>query len=159
RRASAEDSERSPSLSAADAQRWPVAVHQHPGSLSVPPEPARLKPLDPCVPSPWEPCCLCPPATRRRPLRGWAGDGGPLHGRPEQQERQREEPEAPLAHQRAALEAHRAVSAKKKGSKKVQPNGNYQNTITQLNNENLKKSQSCANLSTSPRTRAPRPSA
>ncbi|XP_076007811.1 cyclin-dependent kinase 5 activator 1b [Genypterus blacodes] len=41
-----------------------------------------------------------------------------------------------------------AVSAKKKGSKKVQPNGTYQNNITQLNNENLKKSQSCANLST-----------
>lgn len=40
-----------------------------------------------------------------------------------------------------------AVSAKKKGSKKVQPNANYQNNITQLNNENLKKSQSCANLS------------
>uniref|UniRef100_A0A3Q3FEP9 Cyclin-dependent kinase 5 activator 1 n=1 Tax=Labrus bergylta TaxID=56723 RepID=A0A3Q3FEP9_9LABR len=41
-----------------------------------------------------------------------------------------------------------AVSAKKKGSKKVQPNANYQNNVTQLNNENLKKSQSCANLST-----------
>ncbi|KAF7665052.1 hypothetical protein LDENG_00157410 [Lucifuga dentata] len=41
-----------------------------------------------------------------------------------------------------------AVSAKKKGSKKVQPNGTYQNNITHLNNENLKKSQSCANLST-----------
>nr|XP_057921885.1 cyclin-dependent kinase 5 activator 1b isoform X1 [Doryrhamphus excisus]XP_057921886.1 cyclin-dependent kinase 5 activator 1b isoform X1 [Doryrhamphus excisus] len=39
-----------------------------------------------------------------------------------------------------------AVSAKKKGSKKVQPNGTYQNNVTQLNNENLKKSQSCANL-------------
>ncbi|XP_030611141.1 cyclin-dependent kinase 5 activator 1b isoform X3 [Archocentrus centrarchus] len=41
-----------------------------------------------------------------------------------------------------------AVSAKKKGSKKVQPNGTYQNNVTHLNNENLKKSQSCANLST-----------
>ncbi|KAJ3607354.1 hypothetical protein NHX12_024405 [Muraenolepis orangiensis] len=41
-----------------------------------------------------------------------------------------------------------AVSAKKKSSKKVQPNGNYQNNVTHLNNENLKKSQSCANLST-----------
>ncbi|KAK0153033.1 Cyclin-dependent kinase 5 activator 1 [Merluccius polli] len=42
-----------------------------------------------------------------------------------------------------------AVSAKKKGSKKVQPNGNhYQSNVTHLNNENLKKSQSCANLST-----------
>ncbi|XP_063077182.1 cyclin-dependent kinase 5 activator 1b [Engraulis encrasicolus] len=42
-----------------------------------------------------------------------------------------------------------AVSAKKKGSKKVQPNANgYQNNVTHLNNENLKKSQSCANLST-----------
>ncbi|XP_059893529.1 cyclin-dependent kinase 5 activator 1-like [Gadus macrocephalus] len=40
-----------------------------------------------------------------------------------------------------------AVSAKKKSSKKVQPNG-YQNNVTHLNNENLKKSQSCANLST-----------
>ncbi|KAL4659898.1 cyclin-dependent kinase 5 activator 1 isoform X1 [Arapaima gigas] len=41
-----------------------------------------------------------------------------------------------------------AVSAKKKGSKKVQPNTTYQNNVTHLNNENLKKSQSCANLST-----------
>ncbi|MBN3313824.1 CD5R1 kinase, partial [Atractosteus spatula] len=41
-----------------------------------------------------------------------------------------------------------AVSAKKKGSKKVQPNSAYQNNVTHLNNENLKKSQSCANLST-----------
>ncbi len=40
-----------------------------------------------------------------------------------------------------------AVSAKKKGSKKVQPNTGYQNNVSQLNNENLKKSQSCANLS------------
>ncbi len=40
-----------------------------------------------------------------------------------------------------------AVSAKKKGSKKVQPNSGYQNNVSQLNNENLKKSQSCANLS------------
>ncbi|XP_077482178.1 cyclin-dependent kinase 5 activator 1b isoform X1 [Stigmatopora argus] len=40
-----------------------------------------------------------------------------------------------------------AVSAKKKSSKKVQPNGNYQNNVSHLNNENLKKSQSCANLS------------
>ncbi|XP_028332251.1 cyclin-dependent kinase 5 activator 1b [Gouania willdenowi] len=38
-----------------------------------------------------------------------------------------------------------AVSAKKKSSKKVQPN--YQSNVTHLNNENLKKSQSCANLS------------
>ncbi|MBN3308761.1 cyclin-dependent kinase 5 activator 1b [Amia ocellicauda] len=41
-----------------------------------------------------------------------------------------------------------AVSAKKKSSKKVQPNSAYQNNVTHLNNENLKKSQSCANLST-----------
>ncbi|KAG7459617.1 hypothetical protein MATL_G00212580 [Megalops atlanticus] len=41
-----------------------------------------------------------------------------------------------------------AVSAKKKGSKKVQPNCAYQSNVTHLNNENLKKSQSCANLST-----------
>ncbi|KAJ8264650.1 hypothetical protein GJAV_G00152060 [Gymnothorax javanicus] len=41
-----------------------------------------------------------------------------------------------------------AVSAKKKGSKKVQPDATYQSNITHLNNENLKKSQSCANLST-----------
>ncbi|EPY80271.1 cyclin-dependent kinase 5, regulatory subunit 1 isoform 1-like protein [Camelus ferus] len=33
-----------------------------------------------------------------------------------------------------------AVSAKKKNSKKVQPNSSYQNNITHLNNENLKKS-------------------
>ncbi|PNI47271.1 CDK5R1 isoform 3, partial [Pan troglodytes] len=38
--------------------------------------------------------------------------------------------------------------AKKKNSKKVQPNSSYQNNITHLNNENLKKSLSCANLST-----------
>uniref|UniRef100_H3ARD9 Cyclin-dependent kinase 5 activator n=1 Tax=Latimeria chalumnae TaxID=7897 RepID=H3ARD9_LATCH len=41
-----------------------------------------------------------------------------------------------------------AVSAKKKSSKKVQPNSSYQNNVTHLNNENLKKSLSCANLST-----------
>ncbi|CDQ90898.1 unnamed protein product [Oncorhynchus mykiss] len=41
-----------------------------------------------------------------------------------------------------------AVSAKKKSSKKVQPNATYQNNVTHFNNENLKKSQSCANLST-----------
>ncbi|KAJ8345498.1 hypothetical protein SKAU_G00296910 [Synaphobranchus kaupii] len=41
-----------------------------------------------------------------------------------------------------------AVSARKKGSKKVQPNAAYQNNVAHLNNENLKKSQSCANLST-----------
>ncbi|XP_028844761.1 cyclin-dependent kinase 5 activator 1b [Denticeps clupeoides] len=41
-----------------------------------------------------------------------------------------------------------AVSAKKKGSKKVQPNAAYQNNVAHLNSENLKKSQSCANLST-----------
>ncbi|XP_029429616.1 cyclin-dependent kinase 5 activator 1 [Rhinatrema bivittatum] len=41
-----------------------------------------------------------------------------------------------------------AVSAKKRSSKKVQPNSSYQNNITHLNNENLKKSLSCANLST-----------
>ncbi|KAL8175634.1 UNVERIFIED_CONTAM: Cyclin-dependent kinase 5 activator 1 [Gekko kuhli] len=41
-----------------------------------------------------------------------------------------------------------AVSAKKKNSKKVQPNSSYQNNVTHLNNENLKKSLSCANLST-----------
>ncbi|MGH0147247.1 UNVERIFIED_CONTAM: hypothetical protein FKN15_011606 [Acipenser sinensis] len=41
-----------------------------------------------------------------------------------------------------------AVSAKKKSSKKVQPNSAYQNNVTHLNNENLKKSLSCANLST-----------
>ncbi|PWA21716.1 hypothetical protein CCH79_00003327 [Gambusia affinis] len=40
-----------------------------------------------------------------------------------------------------------AVSAKKKSSKKVQPNATYQNNVSHLNNENLKKSQSCANLS------------
>ncbi|XP_078079902.1 cyclin-dependent kinase 5 activator 1-like [Mustelus asterias] len=40
-----------------------------------------------------------------------------------------------------------AVSSKKKNSKKVNPN-NYQNNVTHLNNENLKKSLSCANLST-----------
>ncbi|XP_067825197.1 cyclin-dependent kinase 5 activator 1b [Heptranchias perlo] len=40
-----------------------------------------------------------------------------------------------------------AVSTKKKNSKKVNPN-NYQNNVTHLNNENLKKSLSCANLST-----------
>ncbi|KAF1594816.1 Cyclin-dependent kinase 5 activator 1, partial [Eudyptes moseleyi] len=32
-----------------------------------------------------------------------------------------------------------AVSAKKKSSKKVQPNGGYQSNVTHLNNENLKK--------------------
>ncbi|XP_043911173.1 cyclin-dependent kinase 5 activator 1 [Protopterus annectens] len=41
-----------------------------------------------------------------------------------------------------------AVSTKKKNSKKVQPNSSYQNNVTHLNNENLKKSLSCANLST-----------
>uniref|UniRef100_A0A8C4SJR3 Cyclin-dependent kinase 5 activator n=1 Tax=Erpetoichthys calabaricus TaxID=27687 RepID=A0A8C4SJR3_ERPCA len=41
-----------------------------------------------------------------------------------------------------------AVSAKKKSSKKVQPTSTYQNNVTHLNNENLKKSLSCANLST-----------
>ncbi|XP_074045057.1 cyclin-dependent kinase 5 activator 1 [Macrotis lagotis] len=49
-----------------------------------------------------------------------------------------------------------AVSAKKKGSKKGQPHGGagggagggYQSNVTHLNNENLKKSLSCANLST-----------
>uniref|UniRef100_A0A8C3UKJ9 Cyclin-dependent kinase 5 activator 1 n=1 Tax=Catharus ustulatus TaxID=91951 RepID=A0A8C3UKJ9_CATUS len=41
-----------------------------------------------------------------------------------------------------------AVSAKKKSSKKVQPNGGYQSNVTHLNNENLKKSLSCANLAT-----------
>ncbi|KAJ8251824.1 hypothetical protein GJAV_G00225820 [Gymnothorax javanicus] len=41
-----------------------------------------------------------------------------------------------------------AASARKKSSKKVQPNCGYQNNVAHLNNENLKKSQSCANLST-----------
>ncbi|CAL8304854.1 unnamed protein product [Lota lota] len=50
-----------------------------------------------------------------------------------------------------------AVSAKKKSSKKVQPNGNYQNNVTHLNNENLKKSQSCANLSTFAQDQSPPP--
>ncbi|XP_051928128.1 cyclin-dependent kinase 5 activator 1b isoform X2 [Hippocampus zosterae] len=40
-----------------------------------------------------------------------------------------------------------AASAKKKGSKKVQPNATYQSDVSHLNSENLKKSQSCANLS------------
>ncbi|XP_048416549.1 cyclin-dependent kinase 5 activator 1-like [Stegostoma tigrinum] len=40
-----------------------------------------------------------------------------------------------------------AASAKKKSSKKVNPNS-YQSNVTHLNNENLKKSLSCANLST-----------
>uniref|UniRef100_UPI00398EF546 cyclin-dependent kinase 5 activator 1-like n=1 Tax=Pristiophorus japonicus TaxID=55135 RepID=UPI00398EF546 len=40
-----------------------------------------------------------------------------------------------------------AASTKKKSSKKVNPNS-YQNNVTHLNNENLKKSLSCANLST-----------
>ncbi|XP_017746372.1 cyclin-dependent kinase 5 activator 1 isoform X2 [Rhinopithecus roxellana] len=55
-----------------------------------------------------------------------------------------------------------AVSAKKKNSKKVQPNSSYQNNITHLNNENLKKSLSCANLSTfaqPPPAQAPAPPA
>ncbi|XP_051894901.1 cyclin-dependent kinase 5 activator 1b [Pristis pectinata] len=47
-----------------------------------------------------------------------------------------------------------AVSTKKKNSKKVNPN-NYQNNVTHLNNENLKKSLSCANLSTFAQTQAP----
>ncbi|XP_067869282.1 cyclin-dependent kinase 5 activator 1-like [Heterodontus francisci] len=52
-----------------------------------------------------------------------------------------------------------AVSTKKKNSKKVNPN-NYQNNVTHLNNENLKKSLSCANLSTfgQPQAPAQRPS-
>ncbi|XP_045557926.1 cyclin-dependent kinase 5 activator 1-like [Salmo salar] len=37
---------------------------------------------------------------------------------------------------------------RKKGSKKVQPNGNNENNVTHLNNKNLDKSQSCTNLST-----------
>ncbi|XP_065278818.1 cyclin-dependent kinase 5 activator 1 [Emys orbicularis] len=41
-----------------------------------------------------------------------------------------------------------AVSAKKKHSKKVQPSGGYQSNVAHLNSENLKKSLSCANLST-----------
>uniref|UniRef100_A0A673Y8P0 Cyclin-dependent kinase 5 activator 1 n=2 Tax=Salmo trutta TaxID=8032 RepID=A0A673Y8P0_SALTR len=36
---------------------------------------------------------------------------------------------------------------RKKGSKKVQPNGNNDNNVTHLNNKNLEKSQSCTNLS------------
>ncbi|XP_038635256.1 cyclin-dependent kinase 5 activator 1b [Scyliorhinus canicula] len=47
-----------------------------------------------------------------------------------------------------------AVSSKKKNSKKVNPN-NYQNNVTHLNNENLKKSLSCANLSTFAQPQAP----
>ncbi|XP_041073474.1 cyclin-dependent kinase 5 activator 1-like [Carcharodon carcharias] len=47
-----------------------------------------------------------------------------------------------------------AVSTKKKNSKKVNPN-NYQNNVTHLNNENLKKSLSCANLSTFAQPQAP----
>ena len=37
---------------------------------------------------------------------------------------------------------------RKKGSKKVQPNGNNENSVTHLNNKPLEKSQSCTNLST-----------
>ncbi|KAE8575394.1 hypothetical protein XENTR_v10003819 [Xenopus tropicalis] len=40
-----------------------------------------------------------------------------------------------------------AVSSKKRQPKKGQANGSYQNNITHLNSENLKKSISCANLS------------
>ncbi|XP_063816070.1 cyclin-dependent kinase 5 activator 1-like [Pseudophryne corroboree] len=40
-----------------------------------------------------------------------------------------------------------AVSSKKRQPKKSQTNGGYQNNVTQLNSENLKKSLSCANLS------------
>ncbi|KAL9823740.1 LOW QUALITY PROTEIN: cyclin-dependent kinase 5 activator 1 [Geothlypis trichas] len=50
-----------------------------------------------------------------------------------------------------------AVSAKKKSSKKVQPNGGYQSNVTHLNNENLKKSLSCANLATFAPPPAPPP--
>ncbi|KAM4622604.1 cyclin-dependent kinase 5 activator 1-like [Discoglossus pictus] len=39
-----------------------------------------------------------------------------------------------------------AASSKKRQSKKTQTNGCYQNQVAQLNNENLKKSLSCANL-------------
>ncbi|XP_032090675.1 cyclin-dependent kinase 5 activator 1 [Thamnophis elegans] len=52
-----------------------------------------------------------------------------------------------------------AVSAKKKNSKKVQPNSSYQNNITHLNNENLKKSLSCANLSTFAQNQGSQPTA
>nr|XP_034993074.1 cyclin-dependent kinase 5 activator 1 [Zootoca vivipara] len=52
-----------------------------------------------------------------------------------------------------------AVSAKKKNSKKVQPNSSYQNNVTHLNNENLKKSLSCANLSTFAQTQGAQPPA
>ncbi|KPP72541.1 cyclin-dependent kinase 5 activator 1-like [Scleropages formosus] len=41
-----------------------------------------------------------------------------------------------------------AVSAKRKGSKKVQPDSTYQNNVSNLNNQNIKKSQSCADLAT-----------
>ncbi|KAM4692401.1 cyclin-dependent kinase 5 activator 1 [Rhinophrynus dorsalis] len=40
-----------------------------------------------------------------------------------------------------------AVSSKKRQPKKTQPNSSYQANVTHLNNENLKKSLSCANLS------------
>ncbi|KAJ8254584.1 hypothetical protein COCON_G00211960 [Conger conger] len=40
-----------------------------------------------------------------------------------------------------------AASAKKKGSKKGQADGAYQSSVAHLNTENLKKTQSCANLS------------
>ncbi|KAJ7313492.1 hypothetical protein JRQ81_004911 [Phrynocephalus forsythii] len=52
-----------------------------------------------------------------------------------------------------------AVSAKKKNSKKVQPNSSYQNNVTHLNNENLKKSLSCANLSTFAQNQSAQPPA
>ncbi|XP_007658555.2 cyclin-dependent kinase 5 activator 1 [Ornithorhynchus anatinus] len=41
-----------------------------------------------------------------------------------------------------------AASAKKKGSKKAPPAAGYRDNVTHLNHENLKKSLSCANLST-----------
>ncbi|XP_078385936.1 cyclin-dependent kinase 5 activator 1-like [Cetorhinus maximus] len=47
-----------------------------------------------------------------------------------------------------------AASTKKKNSKKVNPN-HYQNNVSHLNNENLKKSLSCANLSTFAQPQAP----
>ncbi|MEE6527517.1 hypothetical protein FKM82_028930 [Ascaphus truei] len=40
-----------------------------------------------------------------------------------------------------------AASTKKRQPKKAQPAGGYQNNVTHLNSENLKKSLSCANLS------------
>ncbi|KAL4657850.1 cyclin-dependent kinase 5 activator 1-like [Arapaima gigas] len=40
-----------------------------------------------------------------------------------------------------------AVSAKRKGSKKVQPDATYQNSVSNHNGQNIKKSQSCADLS------------